>query len=335
MAQYFRLASPQSLAIRPRTKPPLTVTRLMSNVGLPERTAIIPPEAAFVVSVHLTPAAEQGCDIWVDDRHARIREWPAGGVGIYDLESNPRARNRGPVDWVHYHVPRSMLDAFADDAEVRRIRTIACIPGAVDPALLRMTQLILTSIETPSCSELFLDYFRLLFCAHVTEKYAPSVSPASRHRGGLAPWQRRRAMQLMAEQLPESIRLSTLARECGLSMSHFARSFRRSFGTSAHQYLLRRRIEKAKELLTFRDGSLSDVALLTGFADQAAFSRTFKALVGSAPGQWRREHAHRQRSIRIDGNTTILERGRLEPTLGSSQEQQHETSNAAHLDKSS
>jgi AraC-like DNA-binding protein len=275
---------------------------LVSTVGLPERTASIPSETAFVISVHLTPAAEAGCEIWVDDRHSLIRQWPEGGVGIYDLESNPRARNRGPVDWVHYHVPRATLDAFADDVHVRHIHTVACAAGTVDPALLRMTQLILHSIETRSYSELFLDYFRLLFCAHVTQKYAPAFGSVGRHRGGLAPWQQRRATELITEHMHDAIRLSTLARECRLSMSHFARSFRQSFGTSAHQYLTRRRIEKAKELLSSGDCSLSDVALLTGFADQAAFSRTFKALVAITPGQWRRQHERKRRSICVESN---------------------------------
>jgi len=112
MAKYFRLARAPSLVIRPGSKPHIAITHLVSETGLPERTASIPPERAFVVSIHLTPAADRGCDVWVDDRHVRIRKWPAGGVGIYDLESNPRTRNPGPVDWVHYHVPRAMLDAL-------------------------------------------------------------------------------------------------------------------------------------------------------------------------------------------------------------------------------
>src|SRR5260221_2873739 len=100
MASYFRLGSARSLVIRSRTKPQLAITRLVSETGMPERTGSIPAEKAFVVSVHLTPAAPRGCEIWVDDRYSRIGDWPAGGVGIYDLESNPRIRNPGPVDWV-------------------------------------------------------------------------------------------------------------------------------------------------------------------------------------------------------------------------------------------
>jgi hypothetical protein len=72
----------------------------------------------------------------VDERYSRIKTWPAGGVGIYDLEANPRARNRGPVDWVHYHVPRSTLDVFTDDAEMGSIETLRCQHRTVAPVLL-------------------------------------------------------------------------------------------------------------------------------------------------------------------------------------------------------
>jgi AraC family transcriptional regulator len=298
MGQYFRIAHAPSLVIRPPLKPQIAITRLVSKIGLPERTASIPREKAFVVSVHLTPAAEQGCDIWVDDRHSRIADWPAGGVGIYDLESNPRTRNCGPIDWVHYHVPRAMLDAFTDDAEANRIRTLECVHGTIDPILHRMTQMMVLAVESPqSFSELSLDYFRLLFCAHVAHTYDPSHGTVSEYRGGLAPWQKRRATELLAEHLDGSLRLATLARECGLSVSHFARSFRQSFGTSAHRYLILQRVDKAKQLLSDPTWSLSEVALQTGFADQAAFSRTFRAVVGTPPGQWRRHAEHRRRSF--------------------------------------
>jgi AraC family transcriptional regulator len=297
IAEYFRLESARSLIIPSRTKPQLAITRLVSDTGMPERTGSIPPERAFVVSVHLTPAAPRGCEIWVDDRHSRIEDWPAGGVGIYDLESNPRTRNPGPVDWVHYHVPRALWDEFTDDAGLRRIDDLQCTPGRVDRVLHRLTQTIILSVDAPGLfSDLFFDYFRLLFCTHVVHTYAPSFPVSTRHRGGLAPWQKRRAIELLSGHLDGSIRLATLARECGLSVSHFARSFRQSFGTSAHRYLIRQRVEKSKELLTQSYRPLSEVALDAGFADQAAFSRTFKAVVGNSPGQWRREAEHLRRS---------------------------------------
>jgi AraC-like DNA-binding protein len=292
MATYFRLPDAPSLIIRPAAKPPIAITRLVSAVGLPERTKNIPAERAFVVSVHLTPASVRGCDIWIDDRYSNIVNWPSGGIGIYDLESNPRTRNQGQVDWVHYHVPRATFDAFAQDAEVAPINTLAGSHGTVDPVLHQLTLMILPSLNSAHAfSSLFLDYFRLLFCAHMTQTYAPSFVTICRSRGGLAPWQKRRVIEVFRECVDESLRLPTLAGQCGLSVSQFARAFRQSFGTTPHRYLVLQRIERAKALLSGSARALSEVAQQAGFADQPSFSRTFKAIVGTTPGQWRRQKA--------------------------------------------
>jgi AraC family transcriptional regulator len=294
MAKYFRLGKTPSLLIG-SSKLRIAITRLTSTTGLPYRTAPIPYEKAFVVALHLTPAGAQGCEVWLGDRYFRVMEWPIGGIGIDDLESNPRVRNCGPIDWVHYHVPRSTLEAFADDLEIPNVQTLQCSYGTADPVLHRMTEMILPSLNARgSFSELFLDYYCLLFCTHVTKAYAWSSVPIKAYRGGLAPWQKRRVMELLTEHLDGSVRLTTLAEECGLSVSHFSRSFRRTFGRSAHQYLILQRIEKAKALLSTSMCALSEAALQAGFSDQAAFSRTFKAVVGASPGQWRREVSHQR-----------------------------------------
>jgi AraC-like DNA-binding protein len=210
-------------------------------------------------------------------------------VGIYDLEANPRARNPGPVDWVHYHVPRSTLDVFSDDLQISSIESLRCQHGTFDAVLHQMTLIVLPSLTAPELfCEFFLDYFRLLFCTHITQRYAPSFRTVKTYSGGLAPWQKRRAAELLRENLDGQIGLAALAHECGLSVSHFTRSFRQSFGTSAHRYLMFQRIEKAKSLLSNSAFALSDVALQSGFSDQASFSRSFKAVVGIPPGHWRR-----------------------------------------------
>ena len=90
------------------------------------------------------------------------------------------------------------------------------------------------------------------------------------------------------------LKLETLAGECGISVSHFARSFRRSFGTSAHRYLILKRIEIAKTLLSETTNSLVEIAAQTGFSDQAAFTRAFTNVVGGTPAKWRREHSRRR-----------------------------------------
>jgi AraC family transcriptional regulator len=109
-----------------------------------------------------------------------------------------------------------------------------------------------------------------------------------RVRGGLAPWQVRRAKEILSAHLDGGIPLQEVARECHLSMSHFSRQFRRTTGLPPHKWLLTRRIEVAKEKLDDRRLSLSDVAAACGFADQSHLTRVFTRMVGVTPGAWRR-----------------------------------------------
>lgn len=111
---------------------------------------------------------------------------------------------------------------------------------------------------------------------------------AAGFHGGLAPWQMRRAEQLMNENLGVQVPLSRLAEQCGLSVRHFARAFRESTGVPPHRWRTNRRVERAKELLLSSGLSLSEVALACGFGNQSHFTRVFSATVCMSPGLWRR-----------------------------------------------
>jgi len=150
-------------------------------------------------------------------------------------------------------------------------------------------------------SQLFMDSFTWMICSHLVGRYAQTHEAFPQFKGGLAPWQSRRVVDLFHEHLDGDLKLETLADECGLSVSHFARSFRRSFGTSAHRYLILKRVEIAKALLSETNHSLVDVAAQTGFSDQAALTRAFANVVGATPAKWRREHSRSKSFAEIPG----------------------------------
>jgi transcriptional regulator GlxA family with amidase domain len=91
------------------------------------------------------------------------------------------------------------------------------------------------------------------------------------------------------DHLPEAVRLKELAAITGLSQSQFGRAFKASTGVSPHQWQLNARITKAKELLLSGALRLSEIALITGFAEQSHFTRVFKNVTGASPAAWRRE----------------------------------------------
>jgi AraC-like DNA-binding protein len=87
--------------------------------------------------------------------------------------------------------------------------------------------------------------------------------------------------------LAQPIRLSDMAKAAGLTPMHFARQFRAATGIRPHDYLLRRRVERAQELLRESANTLVEVALSVGFQTQAHFTTVFKRFTGETPHRWR------------------------------------------------
>jgi AraC family transcriptional regulator len=107
-------------------------------------------------------------------------------------------------------------------------------------------------------------------------------------RGGLAAWQKRRLTVHIDAHLGGRIRVEELAQLLNLSESHFSRAFRCAFGTSAHDYLTRRRIEMAQGWMLTTGETLCAIALRCGLSDQSHFTRLFRRIVGATPYAWRR-----------------------------------------------
>ncbi|WP_375312920.1 AraC family transcriptional regulator [Bradyrhizobium sp. A5] len=103
-------------------------------------------------------------------------------------------------------------------------------------------------------------------------------------------WRLKRVMQYVDKNLTGKITLQDMAAVAGLSRMHFAAQFRAATGVRPHEYLLRRRIERAQELLKQAELALVDIALTVGFQTQAHFTTVFKRFVGDTPYQWRSAH---------------------------------------------
>ena len=127
--------------------------------------------------------------------------------------------------------------------------------------------------------------FDLFLGLYLLQRYAGMPELA---RGGLAPWQKRRATEFLNDNLASKIRLRDVANKCELSVSHFARSFKETFGVSLHRWLIQKRLTYAQHLLLKTDDPLMDVALQSGFSDQASFTRTFTQTFGVSPGRWKK-----------------------------------------------
>jgi AraC family transcriptional regulator len=120
---------------------------------------------------------------------------------------------------------------------------------------------------------------------------APLAAAPRPIRGGLAPWQVRRVTTHIETNLDAAITTKDLAALAKLSLFHFCRAFRDSFGESPHGYVTRRRVERAQGLMLTTNASLGQIAADCGFTDQAHLSKLFRRIVGESPGVWRRARA--------------------------------------------
>jgi AraC family transcriptional regulator len=119
---------------------------------------------------------------------------------------------------------------------------------------------------------------------------APSVDKLQ--PGGLATWQTRRTLAYVEANLASKVDIDSLANTVALSRSHFSRAFKHTVGLSPMEYVLVRRVERAKTMISGTREPLAEVALACGFADQAHLNRRFRDVVGISPGRWRRSNAH-------------------------------------------
>ena len=101
-----------------------------------------------------------------------------------------------------------------------------------------------------------------------------------------------RAKDVIDRGYARPLDVATLAAEAHASTAHFARSFKRAFGETPHRYLVRRRIERAKELLRGSELSVTEVSLEVGFQSLGSFGAAFRELVGESPGRYGRRWRH-------------------------------------------
>jgi AraC family transcriptional regulator len=106
-------------------------------------------------------------------------------------------------------------------------------------------------------------------------------------RGGFAAWQSRRLRAHVDANLAGKILIKDLAALLNISVGHFCRAFKRTFGMPARIWIRRRRIEFAQGLMLTTGDSLSEIALSCGMSDQSHFTRSFRRIVGESPSSWR------------------------------------------------
>jgi AraC family transcriptional regulator len=107
-------------------------------------------------------------------------------------------------------------------------------------------------------------------------------------RGGLPARQQKRLAEFIDEHLAEEISLATLAGLVDLSLFHFARAFKQSFGVPPHRYHMDRRMDRARSLLRRSTLSVTQIGSQIGFRETSSFTRAYRKFAGVTPSNYRR-----------------------------------------------
>jgi AraC family transcriptional regulator len=286
----LHLNNAPSLITRTLCSAELAVTECRDDDPVPGLCDSLPSEDAYLVSLKLRDYP--GCECWERGRFVTKKDVRVGATYLYDLKRDPRYVIDKPFHSLFFYLPRSALDGMAGQTGAPRISELAYQPGiGHDDAVVRhIGAPLLEGLRRPDeTNQLFIDHMMLALTAHVAQTYGGLQRVAEPARGGLAPWQVKRACEKLESDLRGKFPLEQIAADFDLSVGHFSRAFRVSTGLPPHQWLLRQRVNTAKQLMSVRDLALSEIAISAGFANQSHFTRVFSSVVGVSPAAWRRE----------------------------------------------
>jgi AraC family transcriptional regulator len=208
---------------------------------------------------------------------------PAGMPGTWHLE------RQGEVRHLHLYLPPTLVRSVAAEADINpdTVELIDAI-GVHDPQAEAIARSFLAELRSEGLGgRVYTESLANLLIIHLLRHHSSLKQlPQSRH-SGLAGTTLKRIVAYIDEHLAEDLALANLAAAANLSPYHFARLFKGSTGLAPHQYIIQRRVERAKLLLSTTDWPLSSIAHRVGFANESHLARHFKRLTGLTPRHYR------------------------------------------------
>lgn len=225
-------------------------------------------------------------------------EWQIGGewvkrrlmpeqVGLLPAGHPYSCRTRSRTAFLLIALQPRFLDGIALDLSGRGWVELVPRLGVPDPLVSGIAQALRQEAAAGAgANRLYGESLGAALAVHLTKEYSAGARGLVEPKGGLSRLQLRAAMDHLHQHLGDHLRLEELARAVGMSPFHFSRRFRRSTGVPPHRYLIRLRVQRAREMLLRGTASLAEVATRVGFYDQSHLATHFKAAFGVTPGRF-------------------------------------------------
>jgi AraC family transcriptional regulator len=159
-----------------------------------------------------------------------------------------------------------------------------------DPVIQTLVQALIADLQAGCpAGPLYGETFGMSIAVHLLQQSLTSSPALPEYPDGLSEQARTQVLDFIEANLDQDIRLEDLAQVSGLSKYYFSRLFKQTMEIPPHQYIIRRRIERAKGLLKQTKMSIADVSLASGFGHQSHLSYHFKRIVGISPKAFRKQ----------------------------------------------
>jgi AraC family transcriptional regulator len=163
----------------------------------------------------------------------------------------------------------------------------------VDALLEQLAIAVLNALRDGSAGDrLYIESIAQLIAVHLARAHSSRAKAARTHEpaDGLSRARIARLLDYIEAHLGEDLSLEALAAEVNLSPLYMVRAFRTATGQSPHQYVVARRVEHARELLTGTTLPIAEISLTAGFSSQSHLTSWFRRLVGVSPAAYRKHH---------------------------------------------
>lgn len=185
--------------------------------------------------------------------------------------------------------PRFVADVVRDGLPADAVE-FATQRSAFDVTITRYAEEFRSELASASPNgRLYAETLTIGLTLHLLSTYAVAKPKIPSPRGKLNSFQLRQVVDFIMGHLSDDVSLLAMAEQANVSPFHFARMFRETVGFSPHQFVLRQCVQKSLNFLNEGRLPLSQIAIESGFYDQAHFTRAFRKLIGMTPAQY----AHR------------------------------------------
>ncbi len=208
-------------------------------------------------------------------------------------EASTEWSHNGNPEILHVYLRQSLYEGAVSEIYGCDGASAELVPrfAMLDPLLEQLMIAIASALRDGSASDgLYIDSIAQMMAVHLARNHSTRSRPVKLMTPKpIAGWKMRRLIDFIEEHLDGDLSLEAMAHEVDISPLYLARAFKAAVHQSPHQYVLSRRIERAKELLRNTDLPIVDVALSVGFSSQSHLSHWFLRQVGVSPAAYRRQ----------------------------------------------